>query len=389
MSVPVRVLLVAPQYPPDIGGLASYVGWLARLLAERPDFEVEVVTVTDERRRFIEDVDGIRVHRLPAWGRISNTPINPWWVWQVRRLIRELRPDVINAHSPVPFIADVAVLVAGEVPVVLTYHAGSLVKGGNRFVDAILRFYERHVLARVFRRSAALVAVSPVSTAYGTGRAELIPPGVDSSLFHVPEVAGRRAPRILFAGRIETTSAWKGLHVLMAALPAVVEAVPDVVLDMVGDGDLVSVLQAQADQLGVAEHVLWHGAKSPAEVAAVMRDVAVVTLPSLTEAESFGMLLVEAMASGCPVVASRVGGIPGVVRDGVDGLLVEPGDATGLAEQLTRVLLDPQLAAALGAQGRRAVEERWDWRWQADKSLELLARVGGAPVPASLPRQQS
>ena len=94
-------------------------------------------------------------------------------------------------------------------------------------------------------------------------------------------------------------------------------------------------------------------------------------LPSLTESESFGMTLVEAMACGCPVVGSDVGGIPFVVRDGVDGLLVPPGDPAALADALAGVLTDPARAAPSGRRprGRPA---RWDWSRQEDRTIRVI-----------------
>jgi glycosyltransferase involved in cell wall biosynthesis len=183
---------------------------------------------------------------------------------------------------------------------------------------------------------------------------------------------------------VERTSRWKGLQVLVDALVRLRATVPGVRLDVVGDGDDVPHLQAQAERLGVADCIDWHGQVDHAELPRFYRRAAVTVLPSLTESESFGMTLVEAMASGCAVVGSDVGGIPFVIRDGVDGLRVPPGDATALAEALGAVLTDPARAARLGAAGREAAETRWDWTRQRERTLDVLeaALRGGTEAAA-------
>ena len=363
-----HVALVTPRFPPDLGGLEGYVGWVADTLHER-GHQVTVITTGDHARE--EQWHGIRVIRLGRWLTLSNTPVNPLWWRQVRRLLVDLDVDVVNAHAPVPGLADIAAMTS-PVPVVLTYHAGSLQKGGHP-VDPLLRAYERHLLPRVFDRCAALVAVSPVSMAHATGRAELVPPGVDCDLFR-PDGA-RRNRRVLYVGRVERTSRWKGLQVLVDALPRLREVVPGVGLDVVGDGDDVEALQEQARRLGVADLVTWHGRVAHEDLPEHYRRAGVTVLPSLTEAESFGMTLVEAMASGCPVVGSDVGGIPFVVRDGVDGLLVRPGDAQALADALAEVLTDATRAEDLGTAGRDAALERWAWTHQEEKTLRVIEQA--------------
>ena len=131
---------------------------------------------------------------------------------------------------------------------------------------------------------------------------------------------------------MERTSRWKGLHVLVESLVRLRELVPDVRLDVVGDGDDVAALRRRAERLGVADIIDWHGQVDHDELPRFYQRAGVTVLPSLTESESFGMTLVEAMASGCPVVGSAVGGIPFVIRDSVDGLLVPPGDPAALAD---------------------------------------------------------
>ena len=373
MTAPLKVALVTPRFPPDVGGMENYVAWVAEVLQASGRFDVTVITTGTSRRAGQETYRGIPVHRLGTWMTLSNTPVNPLWWRQVRRLLTRLDVDVVNAHAPVPGLADVAAFTS-PVPVVMTYHSGSLVKGDHP-VDGLLRAYERHVLPRVFNRCADLVAVSPVSMAHATGRAQLVPPGVDTELFTPPASAAQRESRVLYVGRVERTSRWKGLHVLVESLVRLRELVPDVRLDIVGDGDDVTHLRDRAEALAVADLVDWHGQVAHAELPQFYQRAGVTVLPSLTESESFGMTLVEAMASGCPVVGSAIGGIPFVVRDNVDGLLVPPGDAAALADGLAAVLTDPARAHELGAAGREAAVARWDWGRQEESTIRLIERA--------------
>ena len=190
---------------------------------------------------------------------------------------------------------------------------------------------------------------------------------------------------MLYVGRVERTSRWKGLHVLVESLVRLRELVPDVRLDIVGDGDDVHALQERADELGVADLIDWHGQVAHAELPRFYQRAGVTVLPSLTESESFGMTLVEAMASGCPVVGSAVGGIPFVVRDNVDGLLVPPGDAGRAGRRAGRGAHRPRPRRELGAAGREAAVSRWDWRRQEERTVRVLedaARPGVRKVRA-------
>jgi glycosyltransferase involved in cell wall biosynthesis len=216
--------------------------------------------------------------------------------------------------------------------------------------------------------------------AHATGRAHLIPPGVDTATFRPPASPDRRPRRVLYVGRVERTSRWKGLPVLVESLVRLRELAPGVTLDVVGDGDDVPELRRQATRLGVAECITWHGAIPHGELPRYYQRAAVAVLPSTTDSESFGMTLVEAMASGCPVVGSRVGGIPYVVRDGVDGVLVRPADPTALADALGDLLNDPAKAAQMGAAGRSSALTRWDWARQEDATLHVLTEAAAAPA---------
>ncbi len=369
-----KVALVTPRFPPDVGGLESYVGWVAETLRDTSGCEATVVTTGSSRRPHRETYRGVPVLRMGTWTTWSNTPVNPLWWGGLRRVLEELDVDVVSAHAPVPGLADIAAFTS-PVPVVLTYHSGSLEKGTGH-VDMVLRAYERHVLPAVFRRCAELVAVSPASMAFRSGRAHLIPPGVDTDLFS-PDPVQAREQRVLYVGRVERSSRWKGLHVLLDAMAELRRLVPAVQLDVVGDGDDVADLRERARRLGLGAHVTWHGRVEQTHLPALYRRAGVTVLPSLTESESFGMALVEAMATGCPVVGSAVGGVPYVVRDGVDGVLVRPGDPSALAGALAEVLTDRATAARLGSAGRQAALARWDWSNQRERTVAVLRQAAG------------
>ncbi len=376
MSGAVRVVaVVAPYYPPSIGGVENYAARIAAAVAEDPSLHPVVITSGTSRLRTRVTVeDGVQVVRLGTWLRVSNTPLSPLWPLQLRHWLRRSGASVVNAHAPVPGLPDLAVLLAGRRPTVLTYHAGSMHKGepGSGAADRLIGGYERWVLPRVFARARRLVAVSPVSLASGRPHCEEISPGVDLSRFTPGGPASGRPPTLVYLGRMDRSSAWKGVDVLLRAFAELAADRPDARLRLVGGGDAVADHLELAARLGVTGQVDATGALTGDDLVEVLRTAAVLVLPSRTEAESFGMALVEAMACGTPVVGSAVGGIPYVVTDEENGLLVPPGDAAALADACRRLLDDPALADRLAGAGLRRVRERYAWPALTARYLALF-----------------
>lgn len=371
------VAVVAPYYPPKVGGVENYAARVARAVADAPGLRPVVITTRlSGRRTSVSVEDGVQVIRLGAWLRLSNTPLSPLWPLQLRYWLRRTGAQVVNAHAPVPGLADLAVAVSGNRPAVLTYHAGSMHKGepGSGLADRLIGAYERRVLPWVFRRARVLVAVSPVSLAAAHSHAVEITPGVDIERFTPGEPASGRPRTILYAGRMDRSSAWKGVDVLLRAFAELTGRgdAADARLLLVGGGDAVPDHLRLAAELGIADRVEAAGELTGEALAGVMRTAAVVVLPSRTEAESFGMVLVEAMACGTPVVGSAVGGIPHVVADGETGLLVPPGDPGALAAACRELLADGELADRLGAEGRRQAERRFAWDGLMERYTSLF-----------------
>lgn len=211
-------------------------------------------------------------------------------------------------------------------------------------------------------------AIATKVRAEGRGAAEItiVPNGVDLDRFSPhrssQETAELRAslgiPLDAFLiGVVARLEPEKGHRYLLEALPAIVEAVPNAWLLLVGEGSQTDALRAQAGSLPPAarERVVIAGFQTDVEAVTQALDVAV--LPSLREAQ--GLALLEAMAARRPVVASAVGGIPETIRDGVDGLLVPSADPDALATAVVRLARDAQLRERLAASGRRRVEDRF------------------------------
>ena len=380
MTRPCRtVAIVTPYYPPKIGGVEQYTARIAAAVAGAGDLRAVVITTRLDGRRGTEVTteDGVRVVRLGTWGRLSNTPLSPLWPFQLRYWLRRTGADVVNAHAPVPGLGDLAIGAAGRRPTVLTYHAGSMHKGepGSGLADRLIGAYERVVLPRVFARASRLVSVSPVSLAEGHRHTVRITPGVDTTRFTPGVPPSRRARTLLYVGRMDRSSAWKGVDVLIEAFAALAAEIPDARLRLIGDGDALPGLRALATRLGVAERVETPGALRAEQLAEAIRTAALLALPSLTEAESFGMTLIEAMSCGTPVVGSRAGGIPYVVDDGETGILVPPGDAPALSAACVKLLADGASADRMGEAGRRAAEQRYAWPKLTERYLELFRSV--------------
>ena len=245
---------------------------------------------------------------------------------------RGFRPDVIHAHvygAAVP-----AAIVAGRVPLVVTEHYSGVAHRSLNPVEARKARYAYDRAARILPVSRFL---REAIRSYGVDRPfEVVPNVVDTSVFF----PGERGPqtgtgrRLLFVGNLEP-SQLKGFPTLLRALSRLREHRSDWHLDVIGGGPERARHERSAAELGLGEHVTFHGPRPKAEVAQAMRNSDLLVLPS--RVDNLPCVIVEAHASGLPVVATTVGGIPELV-DERNGRLVPPDDPTALAEVLEDTL---------------------------------------------------
>jgi glycosyltransferase involved in cell wall biosynthesis len=370
-----RLTIVASHFHPKIGGLENYCYNLAKRFHESGEYVVNVITTNYESKGYRKDiVDGMIVHRLPVSFRISNTPINLGWYGMIRHIFKEEPPTIINTHSPVPFLVDVAVLAAKTVPSVVTYHAGSMKKGNAWFLDLIIGAYEGIFLGALFRRAAAIVAISQAFARKEfpqyAAKTYFIPTGVDLACFKATPLPQEET--VTFVGRMEHSSAWKGVGELLQAMAMIVKERPQSKLALVGGGDALDHYKNQAADLGITNSVIFHGPLRGDDLIAAFQKASVIVLPSQSDSEAFSVTLVEGMASGRPLVATNIGGNPQVVEDGKNGLLVAAKSPKALADGILRVLRDRVLAERLALDGSGRAKSMYSWDVQVAKYCTLF-----------------
>ena len=266
---------------------------------------------------------------------------------RIIRILRRDRPDVVHTHL---VHADFLGLPAGRLaraPVLVsTKHGFNAFRDGRGFAAAdraVAGLADVHIAI-----SAGLAHYLAETEGFDAAGFEIVHYGIEAC---APPSPPAGSPRLAVVGRLIPI---KGHEVLFRALASLAEDMPDVTLDVVGDGPLETELRASAARLGLGDVVTFRGRVSP--VSSVLERAEVVVVPSF--GEGFGMVALEAMERGRAVVASAVGGLPEIVEDGRTGVLVPAGDADALAAALRELARDPGRTAAMGAAGReRALRE--------------------------------
>ncbi len=361
-----RVLLVANHF--NIGGIASYVSTLAKRLSERNHYVCVASSGGSlESRLQAYGIPHVQV-RVKTKSEVSLTAFAA--VPILRRLMREQKIDIVHSHTRVTDVVASIARLGLPVEHVETFHG----------------FYKRRLGRRLFPCiGSAVIAISPpvqehliVDHHVPAEKIVLIPNGIDEQRF-IPVAAQDRLrirrslglPDGKIIGMVSRFSRIKGHHVAIEALPQILRSVPDAHLVFVGDG----VKRGEVEDLVAAKgltdriHCLGQGVWTHEFYAAVDCYI----MPSLQE--GLGLALMEAQSAGAPVVGSRTGGILSLIKDGVTGLLVTPGDPLDLARAVVRVLQDPVFAAELGREARRFIEREGTATRMTEQILAVYERV--------------
>jgi rhamnosyl/mannosyltransferase len=338
-----RILHVYKDYPPVLGGIELHVRDLTEALARR-GHDVTVLVTGPGRHTLTSIEGGVEVVRCPRIFTTASTPVSPALAVE----LRGRRADVTHLHIPYP-VGEAAWLAVGRRPMVATYHS-DIVR------QRVLGRLWAPVLARTLDRCDRILATSPVyarTSAFLSGRPNVavVPLGIDPAPFLEADGEASRVrygpgPTVLFVGRLRY---YKGVDVLLDALAGL----PGVTLLVVGTGPQAPELERAAHALGINDRVKWLGDVASSDLPGVFAASDLFVLPAVARSEAFGVVQLEAMAAGLPVITTELGtGTSWVTQHGETGLVVRPRDADALRGAIQELLVDPVRGREMGIAGR-------------------------------------
>lgn len=347
-----NILHVGKYYPPHMGGIEIYLQSLVRHQARH--CRVKVIVANDGIRSVSEYRDGAELLRLSCMGSIKSMPICPALPWHIGRA----QADIVHMHMPNPAAAFAYIASGCEIPLVLTHHSDTMGRAKVRrlsepFVQEAMRRASRIIV------SSKKYADTSVELESHLDKIEVIPHGIDPVKHTVAEpetvrrIQSKYGPRLVIAiGRLVP---FKGFEILIRAM----QAVPGNLL-IIGEGPLREHLEAVANECGISERVLFMGRIDNSQIANYLSAADVFSMPSISRAESFGIVQLEAMAAGVPVVNTSIdSGVPEVSLDGITGITVPPGDVDALANALTALFTDREKRLRMGEAGKNRVRREF------------------------------
>ncbi len=363
-----KVLHIYKDYYPVLGGIENHLRLLAEGLAKR-GLEVTVLVTNLTGQTTTLEMNKVRIIKAGRLTTLASTPLS----LSLLLIVRRLKPDIAHLHFPYPW-GELAHLWLGRARrTVITYHSDIVRQ------RSLLRFYQPflwHLLAkadRIIASSDRYLKTSFYLNRYAE-KSTVIPHGIDLKRFSSPpadaEAIRKRygSPLLLFVGRLRY---YKGLQYLLEAMPGI-----EARLLIVGKGPMEKEWLNLATELGLSKRVTFMGEVPEEELPLYYHACDIFVLPASEQSEAFGIVQLEAMACGKPVVCTELGtGTSYVNIDGQTGLVVPPRDPAALAGAIERLLNDPGLREEMGQRAKERVEKEFSHERMIDTTLALYEEV--------------
>ena len=357
-----RVVLALDWHPLSIGGVQSHVRYLAKFLANY-GLEVYVISrktgkVAERTLDTLDDYECMLVNSMLPFDVILVPPRRS----ELEEIIFKIKPDVVHSHHAFTPLSLLSLDVArkNSIPRVLTNHSIALGYEYTYLWRSSSLFLTP--LKQILSSANVVISVSKAADKFisnflrSTVKRLIVPNGVDTEKYK-PLKNPPENYVVLFIGRLVYR---KGVHLLLKAFREIVSEIPEAKLLIVGKGYMEPILKTMASTLDLKRNVIFRGLVSEEEKIHLLQSSAVVAVPSIY-CESFGVVAIEAFATGTPVIAFKVGGLAEIVDHGVNGFLANVGDLKRFTEYLVTLLQDRKLRKKMSKNARLKAEKKYSW----------------------------
>ncbi len=366
---PMKVLMVGKFYPPEyVGGIEFSMYDLAMGLTKR-GVEVDVIVTSNSDRTVTEDVEGVTVHRVRRVAKISEQPISITYPFVMRKLLRQNNYDVVHLHFPYPGAELSCLFNRLRAKLVVTYHMDAT------FVMMAKQLYKPFMYACL--RKADRILVSSDNLLKGAehlnnyhDKSLVVPLFVKDDWFDPPsrkaveDLKIKYGSYLFYAGRLYKT---KGVNFLIQAVRNL-----DCNVVIAGAGPELGAWKSLVEELGIEDRVFFVGSLEKARLKEFFYAAEVFCLPSISREESFGLVLIEAMAAGVPVIATELGtGTTYINKHEKTGLVVKPGDVDMLENAVKRLTSDKEFRERMGKASKERAEKVFSERVVVKRIMDV------------------
>lgn len=368
-----HILQTPVRFLPYTGGVEIYVLNLSQELV-KIGHSVKVICA-DEPKSDLNKIDGVNVKRLNYLGKIANTNITAGLFYA---LLRE-KFDIIHTHFPTPWSADISMLISylKRKPLVLSYHNDANKKG---FLGILVKIYNHIFLKLLLKRADKILILQPDYLFISkhlqkySKKITVITPGVNTKVFYKKNT--KKIPnQIFFLSILDKYHRYKGLSYLLEAIKLVSIEIPNIKLVVGGAGELLGEYKALSKNLGIESSVEFRGFIENDNLVSLYNQSELFCLPSISNEEGFGMVLIEALACKTPVITTEIVGIDSEIKQNNCGIVVRPRDSRDLANSIVRLLKNPDMIKEMGENGRKLVERRFSWQKIATQVNDIYQEV--------------
>ena len=384
-----KIAHVVCTFPPYRGGMGNSAYHFAQYTAQLKH-RVTVLTIDYGQPVKDSNDDQLEILRLKPIFKLGNAGILLSLLWRLPKY------DVVHLHYPFYGSAEIVALAKmlwpNRLRLVVHYHMDNQGDGIKGFIFYLARkFFLPLILSLADEITCASLDYVKHSQAgkyfrHHQRKFSQVPFGVNIQKFK-PLTTNRDLQdgdnnrMILFVGGLDRQHYFKGVDNLLTAFSLLSDKYPQTKLMIVGQGDLEEHYHQTAQDLKINDRVIFKHNVDNQELVSCYQQADVLVLPSINQSEAFGIVLLEAMACGKPVIASNLPGVRGVFKNGEQGLLIKPNDIDDLKEKLSRIISNDKLAQRLGQSARELVEKNYTWEKAADKLNIIYYRAKNIPKP--------